>query len=316
MPGKQMAIDADLNSGIIDEEQARIRRAEVAAEADFYGAMDGGSKFVKGDAIAGIIITVINLVGGIIVGMLQMGMPINEAVQRFSMLTVGDGLVTQIPALLLSVSTGIVVTRASADGDLGSSAATQLFQSPTALTIAVCGALGLAIVPGMPILPFFLVGGGVLIMAVRARGKARAAVALVALPDAAPSTADSPEQILEQMRVHALEVHLAPDLVHLVGSGPDQDLLGRVRSLRRKVAFDLGIVVPPVRARDDVDLPPSTYSVLVAGVERGRGIAPAGKMLALGDDLAALPGTIVEEPVFGLPGKWSPAELRRAASTE
>src|SRR5689334_18060392 len=169
MPGKQMAIDADLNSGLIDEDTARKRRADVAAEADFYGAMDGGSKFVKGDAIAGIVITIINLIGGFVIGMVQMGMTAGEALERFSLLTVGDGLVTQIPALLLSVSTGIVVTRATAEGDLGAVAAKQLGQTRTALVIAGTGAIALALLPGMPKRPFLQVGAALLILAQRSR---------------------------------------------------------------------------------------------------------------------------------------------------
>jgi len=316
MPGKQMAIDADLNSGLIDEEDARRRRAEISAEADFYGAMDGGSKFVKGDAVAGIVITVINLVGGFAVGMLQMGMSAGEAIERFSLLTIGDGLVTQIPALLLAVATGIVVTRATAEGDMGTAAATQLTQSRTALMIAGGAAIALAILPGMPKVPFLLVGSVLIIGAQRVGARHKAEAALAAAPADTEATApvgDTPEQLIEQMRVHTLEILLAPDLVDLVGAGPDRDLLARVRALRRKVALDLGIVVPPVRTRDSVDLPPSTYVVRVAGVEVGRGQAPPGRVLALGDDLASLPGVTVSEPVFGLPGKWVPAELRHTA---
>lgn len=316
MPGKQMAIDADLNSGLIDEDEARRRRADVAAEADFYGAMDGGSKFVKGDAIAGIIITVINLVGGFVIGMVQMGMSAGESLQRFSLLTIGDGLVTQIPALLLSVSTGIVVTRATAEGDMGTAAAKQLGQSRTALLISGGAAVALALLPGMPKLPFLLVGATLILVAQRVKAREqREADAATATPAAAAVAApsDTPEQLIEQMRVHTLEILLAPDLVDLVGTGPDQDLLARVRGLRRKTAMELGIVVPPVRTRDSVDLPRATYVVKVAGVEVGRGEAPAGYMLALGDDLSALPGTTVHEPVFGLPGKWVPSELRHAA---
>ncbi|GAA3795528.1 flagellar biosynthesis protein FlhA [Cellulomonas soli] len=319
MPGKQMAIDADLNSGLIDEDTARRRRADVAAEADFYGAMDGGSKFVKGDAMAGIIITVINLVGGFVIGMLQMGLTAQESLERFSLMTIGDGLVTQIPALLLSVSTGIVVTRATAEGDMGSAAANQLLQSKQALFIAGGGAIALALLPGMPKLPFLLVGCGLLLLAQRVRAsqakeEAAAQVAAITSPTASGGTpADTPEQLIEQMRVHTLEVLLAPDLVDLVGQGPEADLLARVRGLRRKIALELGIVVPPVRTRDSVDLPRSTYVVRIAGVEVGRGEAPGGRVLALGDDLGSLPGTLVTEPVFGLPGKWVPAELRHAA---
>ncbi|GIG24089.1 flagellar biosynthesis protein FlhA [Cellulomonas denverensis] len=318
MPGKQMAIDADLNSGLIDEDTARKRRADVAAEADFYGAMDGGSKFVKGDAIAGIVITLINLIGGFVIGMVQMGLTINESLEKFSLLTIGDGLVTQIPALLLSVSTGIVVTRATAEGDMGTAASKQLMQSQSALMIAGCGAIALALLPSMPKLPFVLVGASLIVMAqrVKAGQKKEAAAAEQAAQltaTAAPASADTPEALIEQMRVHALEILLAPDLVDLVGNGPDQDLLHRVRGLRRKIAMELGIVVPPVRTRDSVDLPRSTYVVRISGVEVGRGETPSGKVLALGDDLAALPGQTTVEPVFGLPGKWVPAELRHAA---
>ncbi|MCL2423885.1 MAG: flagellar biosynthesis protein FlhA [Micrococcales bacterium] len=316
MPGKQMAIDADLNSGLIDEDTARRRRAEIAAEADFYGAMDGGSKFVKGDAIAGIVITVINLVGGFVIGMVQRGMDAGAAINTYAILSVGDGLVSQIPALLLSVSTGIVVTRASEDGDLGTSAAAQLLQSRMALLIAGAGAIGLGLLPGMPKLPFTLVGAALLLLAQR-RKKAEADQAAAAdseqVPEVEAPPTDSPEALIEQMRVHQLEILLAPDLVDLVGSGPEQDLLARVRGLRRKIAMDLGIVVPPVRTRDSVDLPRSTYVIRVGGVEVGRGEAPSGKVLALGDDLGALPGPSVTEPVFGLPGKWVPLELRHAA---
>lgn len=316
MPGKQMAIDADLNSGLIDEDTARQRRADVAAEADFYGAMDGGSKFVKGDAIAGIIITIVNLLGGFGVGMMQMGMSPGESLERFSLLTIGDGLVTQIPALLMSVATGLIVTRATASADMGTATSDQLTQSRTALMIAGAAAIALSLVPSMPKLPFILVGATLLIIGQRiaTREKAAAASQEVAPREAAGGPApDSPEALMEQMRVHALEIQLAPDLVDLVGSGTDQDLLARVRGLRRKIALDLGLVVPPVRTRDSVDLPRSTYVVKIAGVEVGRGEAPAGRLLALGDHLDQIVGTPVHEPVFGLSGKWIPSEMRAQA---
>ncbi|MEG9246908.1 flagellar biosynthesis protein FlhA [Arthrobacter sp. Soc17.1.1.1] len=314
MPGKQMAIDADLNAGLITDTQARERRAEVSAEADFYGAMDGASKFVKGDAIAGIIIIIINIVGGIAIGMLQDGLPISEALTTYGLLTIGDGLVTQIPALLMAVSTGMIVTRSNADADMGSMAAQQLGQSQNALRIAGAAAIVMALIPGMPKLPFVVVGAGLIVIAQRLRksdADARTAAAALEAEAAAPS-ADSTDDLLEQMRVHALEVLLAPDLVDVVTGAPD-DLLGRVRALRRKIALELGVVVPPVRTRDSIDLPPATYVIRIAGVEAGRGEAPRGKVLALGDHLAHLPGTAVVEPVFGLAGKWVPSELRHNA---
>jgi flagellar biosynthesis protein FlhA len=316
MPGKQMAIDADLNSGLIDEAQARARRADVAAEADFYGSMDGASKFVKGDAIAGIVITVINLVGGFVIGMLQRGMSAAEALETYSLLTIGDGLVTQIPALLMSVATGLVVTRATADADMGTAAGLQLTQSRSALLIAGGAAIGLALVPGIPKLPFMIVGSTLIIVAQRLRSQqAREAAEQdsTAQHATAPPATDSAEALIEQMRVPALEILLAPDLVDLVGGPGDQDLLTRVKALRRKTALELGFVLPPVRTRDSVELPVATYAIRMSGVNVGQGQAPAGRMLALGDGLDRLPGTTVTEPVFGLPGRWIPAELRHDA---
>ncbi|THG29690.1 flagellar biosynthesis protein FlhA [Naasia lichenicola] len=314
MPGKQMAIDADLNAGLITEDQARDRRAEVSAEADFYGAMDGASKFVKGDAIAGIVIIIINLVGGIAIGMLTHGQDIMDAVNTYSLLTIGDGLVTQVPALLMAVSTGMIVTRSNAENDMGTSARTQLTQAPVALMIAGCAAIAMALIPGMPIIPFVLIGA-LLIYASRRIARTAAAKIRQAEADAlvqAEPPADNGESLLEEMRVHALEIQLSADLVDLV-SGVSDDLLARVKALRRRIAMEFGVVVPPVRTRDSVDLPPSTYVIRVAGVEVGRGIAPAGRVLALGDALESLPGTTTVEPVFGLAGKWIPAELRHSA---
>jgi flagellar biosynthesis protein FlhA len=315
MPGKQMAIDADLNSGLIDEREARRRRAEVAAEADFYGAMDGGSKFVKGDAIAGIVITLINLIGGFVIGMVQKGMSASDALETYSMLTIGDGLVTQIPALLMSVSTGLVVTRASADEDMGTAAARQITQSRTAMTIAGAAALVIAIIPGIPRLPFIVVGalllGGAQIAGRRDRQEA--AEGQEPAPAAPPSPEQAAQALVEEMGVRPLEVLLAPDLVSLVRGDADNDLLGRIRLLRRKVALDLGLVMPPVRTRDSVDLPPSTYVIHLHGVEAARGEAPPGRVLALGEGLDHMPGTPVVEPVFGLPGRWIPQELGHVA---
>ncbi len=316
MPGKQMAIDADLNAGAIDDAEARRRRAEVAAEADFYGAMDGSSKFVKGDAIAGVITTVINLLGGFVIGMVQLGMTAGESIERFSLLTVGDGLVTQIPALLMAVATGLVVTRATADADMGTAATAQLTQSRTALMIAGAASVVMALIPGIPKIPFLVVGGALLLLAQRVRtqqAQEAAAAEQAEEAGALQPAAETPEMLIEQMRVHALEILLAPDLVDLVGGSADQDLLGRVRALRRKTALEMGFVLPPVRTRDSVDLPPSTYAVRLSGVEVARGTAPRGRMLALGEGLDNLPGATVVEPVFGLPGKWIPAELRHSA---
>ncbi len=314
MPGKQMAIDADLNTGAITEEQARVRRAEVAAEADFYGAMDGASKFVKGDAIAGIIIIIINILGGIGIGMLQRGMDIGSAVNTYSLLTIGDGLVTQIPALLMAVSTGMIVTRSNVDSDMGSLTSKQLSQSRVALTIAGGAAIVLGLVPDMPMFAFWIIGITLIVFGQRiaSREKARVAAEAAASVVEAAAPKETPEELIEQMRVHALEVQLAPDLVDLA-SGSGDDLLARVRGLRRRLALEMGIVVPPVRTRDSLELPRSTYVIRVAGVEAGRGMAPPGRVLALGDNLESLPGSVTVDPVFGLAGKWVPLEMRHSA---
>ncbi|WEK13088.1 MAG: flagellar biosynthesis protein FlhA [Candidatus Microbacterium phytovorans] len=310
MPGKQMAIDADLNAGLITDAEARSRRAEIAAEADFYGAMDGASKFVKGDAIAGLVIIVINLVGGIAIGLMSHGMEIDEALSTYAILTIGDGLVTQIPALLMAVATGMIVTRSNADADMGTSATGQLTQSRTALLIAGGAAIAMSFIPGMPMLAFLAIGGLLLLIAQRVGAAEAKAVDDAPAVDERPT--DAPEELAERMRVHTLEILLAPDIVDLVTGGPD-DLLGRVKSLRRKTALEMGLIVPPVRTRDSIELPTSTYVIRVAGVEAGRGVAPRGSMLALGTGLDALPGTSAPDPVFGIDGKWVPSQLRHSA---
>jgi flagellar biosynthesis protein FlhA len=312
MPGKQMAIDADLNAGLIDEVTARKRREEVSAEADFYGSMDGASKFVKGDAIAAIIIVLINLVGGIGVGVLQRGMEPMDAIETFSLLSVGDGLVSQIPALLLSVATGLMVTRAGGEGDLGSSVVAQLTRQRMALQIAGGAALALCLIPGLPKVPFLVVGSVVLLIAYRLPKASAIEAAEAVEEDAELPPPDSPEALMGEMRVDPLELALAPDLVDLVDTSGG-DLLDRVRALRRKVALELGILMPPVRTRDDLTLELSTYSIRISGVEVATGQAPPGTVLAIGEGLDFLPGRAGVEPVFGLPGKWVPAELRHQA---
>jgi flagellar biosynthesis protein FlhA len=313
MPGKQMAIDADLNSGTINESQARKRRADVAAEADFYGSMDGASKFVKGDAIAAIVITVVNLVGGLGIGILSHHLSFSQALSTYSLLSIGDGLVSQIPALLLSVSTGLIVTRSSNSDDLGSAVAQQLGSHKRALQIAGGAALALCIVPGLPKLPFLVIGLIVLYFASRVSGENTGLDGDSAeVAAATPVSVDSPEAIMSELSVDPLELALSADLIDMV-DGPSADLLDRVRSLRRKLALELGVVMPPVRTRDNVDLPLSMYAVLVNGVEVARGQAPAGCVLAIGDGLEGLPGKVAREPVFGLDGKWIAVALRGQA---
>ena len=314
MPGKQMAIDADLNAGLINEKQARKRRTEVTAEADFYGSMDGASKFVKGDAIAAIIITLINLIGGMAIGVMQLGMAPGDAVSTYSLLTVGDGLVSQIPALLLSTATGIIVTRSASDGDMGSDLLAQLGRFKQPVRIAGGAALALCLIPGLPKLPFLLIGGLFLFMA--SRMQETPAEDDDADPQAAADDEpkpDSPEAIAEKMRADPLELEVAFDLVDLVDSARGGDLLDRVKALRRKVAMETGLVIPLVRTRDNLDLPASQYVIWLNGVPAAKGTSPAGTVLAIGDMLDGLPGRATREPVFGLPAKWVPVELQRQA---
>ncbi|MCB0907405.1 MAG: flagellar biosynthesis protein FlhA [Nocardioidaceae bacterium] len=316
MPGKQMAIDADLNSGLIDEEQARKRRAEVHAEADFYGAMDGASKFVKGDAIAAIIITLVNLVGGFAVGVAQKGLSFGDAVNTYSLLSVGDGLVSQIPALLLSVATGLIVTRATGDDDMGSDIVRQITRRRMPLRVAGFAALVMVLLPGLPKLPFILTGGLFLLASTRVENEddeeTKALEALATSGDLATNP-DSPEQIAAELLVDPLGLELSADMIDLVDPRAGGDLLDRVKALRRKVATDIGVVIPPVRTRDNLDLPPKTYAIKLFGIEAARGEAPPGTVLAIGEFLGSLPGEPTQEPVFGLDAKWIPAELRNQA---
>jgi len=310
MPGKQMAIDADLNTGLITQADARARRREIGAEADFYGAMDGASKFVKGDAIAAIVITTINLVGGMIVGVVQHHLPVSQAVHTYSLLSVGDGLVSQIPALLISISTGLIVTRAATESDMGSDVLGQLGRQFQAVRIAGIAVGLLAVVPGMPKIPFIVVSAGLLLIGFRT---VRPAVPATEDEEPTGPPSDSPEALAGDMRVEPLELEVAFDLVALVDPGRGGDLLARVKALRRKTALELGIVIPLVRTRDNLDLPPSTYSIRIQGVQVATGTAYPTCVLAIGDNIDSLPGTATKEPVFGLDARWVPVELRHQA---
>jgi flagellar biosynthesis protein FlhA len=317
MPGKQMAIDADLASGLIDEAEARRRRQRIATESDFYGAMDGASKFVKGDAIAGIVIVAINLVGGFAIGMVGQGMSLDQAVSTYALLTVGDGLVSQIPALLMSLSTGLLVSRVGeGDGDLGPQLVRQILGRPQPLLIAGVVLVGMAFVPGLPS-PVFLGLGSALLIGSRRVNDVDADAIEVEVAEVATSP-DDPEALIGRMRVEPLELHLAYDILDLIDPSRGGDLLERVRSLRQQIAFDLGFVMPLVRTRDDAGLPPATYRIMLHGVEVATGRAPADRVLALpAGDGTELRGMAVEEttePVFGLQAFWVPVEARAMAS--
>lgn len=322
MPGKQMAIDADLAAGAISDAEAKRRRKDVSAEADFYGAMDGASKFVKGDAMAAIIITFINLIGGFLIGVIQKKMPIGDAINTYSLLSIGDGLVSQLPALLISISTGLIVTRAASSDDMGTDLVTQFSKQGRALRIAGGAIACLALVPGMPKLPFLAVGLGTYFLGRRLGNGldddklAAESVDLTAIEAPVEHAPDSPEGIVRDMKVEPLELELAFDVVELVDNARGGDLLDRVKALRRKLALELGVIIPLVRTRDNLDLPPSVYTISIHGVEVARGTSPGGTVLVIGDDLSSLPGEPTIEPVFGLPAKWIPQEYRNQAEIE
>ena len=319
MPGKQMAIDADLGAGLIDEAEARAARKKIAKEADFYGAMDGAAKFVKGDAIASIIIVAINLFGGFAIGMGSLGMDFSEAVDTFSLLAVGDGLVSQIPALLISISTGLLVTRVGSEEDMGAELGSQLLGNARVLRFAGLSIALLGMLPGLPKVPFLGLAGALLLA-----GSRRAALDQMDTPadtGAEPEVTldpDDPEALMGEMRVEPLELRLSYDILDLIDPTKSGDLLDRVKSLRRQIAMELGVVMPFVRTRDDVSLPPATYSIVLRGTEVGRGTAPQDQILALplgdGEELRALGGVETVEPVFGLKAFWVPSSARSSAA--
>jgi flagellar biosynthesis protein FlhA len=316
MPGKQMAIDADLTSGLINEEQARELRKRIAKEADFYGAMDGASKFVKGDAIAGIVIVTINLIGGLAIGVGSKGLGFGEAIDTYSRLSVGDGLVSQIPALLISIATGLLVTRVGSERALGGDLAAQILGNQTALRIGAILIAGLGLLPGLPKIPFFGLAAVLAALGRRPRVPAPNEEA-----DAIPQIKvqpDDPEAIIGRIRVEPLELHLSYDILDLIDPARGGDLMERVRSLRRQLADELGIVLPLLRARDDAALPPSVYRILLRGTEVGRGRAPRDRVLAIpmGDPagLANMGGERTTEPVFGLEAYWLPDNARAMAA--
>lgn len=313
MPGKQMAIDADLNSGLIDENEARRRRLEVHAEADFYGSMDGASKFVKGDAIAAVVITLVNLIGGFAVGVAQNGMSMGDAIQTYSLLSIGDGLVSQVPALLLSVATGLIVTRATGGEDMGSDIVRQLTRQQLPLRVAGFAALSLCLIPSLPKLPFIIAGGLMLLASTRVEKEPEPGTAEAEAVLALNQEPETPEDLAMEIQIDPLGLDLSADIIDLVDPSSGGDLLSRVKALRRKIASDIGILIPPLRTRDSLDLPPNTYAIKLFGVEVARGEAPRGQILAIGDFLGSLPGTPTVEPVFGLEAKWIAQELRNQA---
>ncbi|MEP0841988.1 MAG: flagellar biosynthesis protein FlhA [Phycisphaerae bacterium] len=310
MPGKQMAIDADLNAGLIDEAEARRRRAEVTAEADFYGAMDGASKFVRGDAVAGLIITFINILGGIYVGMVENNMPIMECLRTFTKLTIGDGLVAAIPAFLLSVSAGMLVTRSNARANFGEEILSQVTSRPIALILAAVFLMFLALTP-LPKLPLLLLAGGLggIALAITKSRTAEAAAAVAAKADAVRKPAEKVEALLA---VDPMELEVGYGLIRLVDRKQGGDLLDRITNLRKQVATDLGIIVPPIRVRDHLKLEPNRYVIKLRGVEVAGGEVMPGYYLAIDNGTVTSPVVGIEavEPAFGLPALWISEQQR------
>jgi len=316
MPGKQMAIDADLNAGLIGEDVARKRRAEVAQEADFYGSMDGASKFVRGDAVAGLLILVINIIGGLIVGMAQHGLDFSQAATSYTLLAIGDGLVAQIPALVISTAAGVIVSRVTTDEDVGGQLTGQLFANPQVLflTAGVIGLMGL--IPGMPNIAFLIIAGGLVWLGRRIlqRGAVGAAAAAEAPPPPAP--AESQEASWDDVAlVDPLGLEVGYRLISLVDKSQNGELLGRIKSIRKKFAQDIGFLVPVVHIRDNLEIKPNAYVLKLKGVQIGEGEAFPGQWMAInpGQVSAPLPGTQTKDPAFGLPATWIDSGLREQA---
>ncbi|MBI5408346.1 MAG: flagellar biosynthesis protein FlhA [Nitrospirae bacterium] len=299
MPGKQMAIDADLNTGLIDDKEARKRREQIAQEADFYGAMDGASKFVRGDAVAGLIITAINILGGLIIGVLQKGMPITDAATTYTILTIGDGLVAQIPALLTSTAAGIVVSRAGKEGDIGKDITQQMLINPKALVTMAGILMVLGLVPGLPHIPFFIISIGA--------GGMAYAMTRVPVEEAARASAQPPveEQKIESyLEIDPVGLEIGYGLIPLVEE-PGGDLLRKIKAMRRQIATEIGFVVSPIHIKDNLQLRPHEYSFMVRGIEIARGEVMMGSWLAVASgDAERIDGVPTKEPAFGLPAFW------------
>lgn len=314
MPGKQMAVDADLNAGVINEEQARSRREEITREADFYGAMDGASKFVRGDAIAGVIITMVNILGGVYVGMVEKDMTLMQCLSTFTQLTIGDGLVAQIPAFIVSVAAGLLVTRSTAKTNLGEELLEQLTSKPTALALTACF-LGLLALTPLPLGPLLTLGAGCGGMAWTLR-RARINQAQTEATKSQAVAAKKSERVESYLSVDPMELEVGYGLIKLVDRKQGGDLLDRITMIRRQTALDLGIVVPPIRIRDNMSLEPNQYCIKLRGVEVDRGEALPGYLLAINSGAVTDPlnGIETTEPAFGLPALW--IEDRQRASAE
>jgi flagellar biosynthesis protein FlhA len=316
MPGKQMAIDADLNAGLIDENEARRRRAEVSQEADFYGSMDGASKFVRGDAIAGILILLINIIGGLIVGVMQHDLSMGDAARNYTLLAIGDGLVAQIPALVISIAAGIIVSRVSTEEDIAGQMLSNVFSKTHALyiTAAILGMMGM--IPGMPNFAFLLLAGGMVWLAYR-RGKEKPEVApeVESAPVAAVETQEASWEDVAPIDTLGLEVGYR--LIPLVDNAADGELVRRIKGIRKKFAREIGFLPPAVHIRDNLEINPNSYRITLKGVEIGSGEVRTGLFLAIdpGNITATLPGVATRDPAFDLPAVWIEASQREQAQS-
>ncbi len=319
MPGKQMAIDADLNAGIITDQEARDRRQEIAREADFYGAMDGASKFVRGDAIAGILITLINIIGGFVIGLAINGMSLGDALRTYSLLSIGDGLVTQIPALLVSTASGIIVTRAASTSNMGSDLANQLTRQPRAILVTAAVLVLFGLVPGMPTLTFIMLGltvGSIGYMTKEVHKKKQQAEAAAA--QQAATQVEPEERTEDLLKVDTLGLEIGYGLIPLVDAKQGGDLLNRIGTIRKQLAAEMGVIVPPIRIRDNVQLRPNEYQLKVKGVR------VAGYELMVDHVLAINPGYVedkldgfeTKEPAFDLPATWIIPNLKEIAEAK
>lgn len=319
MPGKQMAIDADLNAGLVGEDEAKQRRAEVTQEADFYGSMDGASKFVRGDAIAGLMIMIINVVGGLLVGVVQHGMELGHAAESYTLLTIGDGLVAQIPALVISTAAGVIVTRVGTNQDVGEQMVTQLFSNPRVMLLSA-GVLGLlGMVPGMPNLVFLLFTGGLLGLAWWMRGQESKPTIEKNINPISTENKPAVEASWADVQLEdPLGMEVGYRLIPLVDYQQNGELLGRIRSIRKKFAQEMGFLPPVIHIRDNLELPPAGYRIMMKGVEIGSGEAHPGRWMAINPGNAAgeLPGEMTQDPAFGLAAVWIEPALREQAQIQ
>jgi flagellar biosynthesis protein FlhA len=321
MPGKQMSIDADLNAGLIDDEEARERREQISREAEYYGSMDGANKFVRGDAVAGIIITLINILAGLAIGVFQKGMPFADAVQTYTLLTVGDGLVSQVPALIISTAAGIIVTRAGSDKSLGLEIGGQLLVQPRAFMVAAVILLGMSVVPGLPTLPFLILSitSGFVSYLVLQKNKVEDQEALELTTREEDNIDDAqPETFHPLPPVDVLSLEVGYGLIPLVDMEQNGELLERIKSIRLQIAQEVGIVVPSIHIQDNMKLKPGAYSILLKGIEIAKGDLMINHLMAMNPGGAAddLKGIATKEPTYGLDAVWIKPSKREEASAK